>query len=95
MDVARLGLQASLLVRCPDTGQLYVNFDPELLAQIRETDCMTRMRLEVPPFAVFLQQKQDSLKQNFNKLQVRFTIPLPQACSTEQQHVSLRVLTWP
>ncbi|XP_046898543.1 dynein axonemal heavy chain 5 isoform X2 [Hypomesus transpacificus] len=70
MDVARLGLQASLLVRCPDTGQLYVNFDPELLAQIRETDCMTRMRLEVPPFAVFLQQKQDSLKQNFNKLQL-------------------------
>uniref|UniRef100_A0A8C8CG82 Dynein, axonemal, heavy chain 5 n=1 Tax=Oncorhynchus tshawytscha TaxID=74940 RepID=A0A8C8CG82_ONCTS len=66
----RLGLQASLLVKCPDTGDLFVNFDPQILTQIRETDCMTRMRLEIPPFAAILQQKQDALKKNYNKLQV-------------------------
>uniref|UniRef100_A0A674BZI9 Dynein axonemal heavy chain 5 n=1 Tax=Salmo trutta TaxID=8032 RepID=A0A674BZI9_SALTR len=69
----RLGLQASLLVKCPDTGELFVNFDPQILTQIRETDCMTRMRLEIPPFAAILQQKQDALKKNYNKLQLVLT----------------------
>uniref|UniRef100_A0A4W5PTB6 Dynein axonemal heavy chain 5 n=1 Tax=Hucho hucho TaxID=62062 RepID=A0A4W5PTB6_9TELE len=69
----RLGLQASLLVKCPNTGDLFVNFDPQILTQIRETDCMTRMRLEIPPFAAILQQKQDALKKNYNKLQLVLT----------------------
>lgn len=65
-----MGLQASLLVKCPDTKELYVNFDPQILTQIRETDCMSRMGLEIPAFAVVLRQKQDVLKKNYNKLQV-------------------------
>uniref|UniRef100_A0A8D2ZS36 Dynein, axonemal, heavy chain 5 n=1 Tax=Scophthalmus maximus TaxID=52904 RepID=A0A8D2ZS36_SCOMX len=70
MEHARAGLQASLLVRSPETGELFVNFDPEIRTQIRETNCMTRMNLEIPPFAALLQQKQDTLKKNNNKLQV-------------------------
>uniref|UniRef100_A0A3B4UMV2 Dynein axonemal heavy chain 5 n=1 Tax=Seriola dumerili TaxID=41447 RepID=A0A3B4UMV2_SERDU len=70
MEHARVGLQASLLVRSKETGELFVNFDPEILTQIRETNCMTRMNLEIPPFAALLQQKQDTLKKNYNKLQV-------------------------
>lgn len=73
VDDARIGLQASLLVRSPETGELFVNFDPEILSQIREANCMTRMNLEIPPFASLLQQKQDTLKKNFNKLQVDIT----------------------
>ncbi|KAK6326444.1 hypothetical protein J4Q44_G00020890 [Coregonus suidteri] len=73
IEEVRLGLRASLLVKCPDTGDLFVNFDPQILTQIRETDCMSRMRLEIPPFAVILQQKQDALKRNYNKLQLVLT----------------------
>lgn len=73
MEDARVGLQASLLVRSPATGELFVNFDPEILTQIREVNCMTRMNLEIPPFAALLQLKQDTLKKNYNKLQVDFT----------------------
>lgn len=47
-----------------------MNFDPEILTQIREANCMTKMNLEIPPFAALLQQKQDDLKRNYSKLQV-------------------------
>lgn len=73
MEDARVGLQASLLVRSPESGELFVNFDPEILTQIREVNCMTKMNLEIPLFAALLQQKQDTLKKNYNKLQVDIT----------------------
>uniref|UniRef100_A0A665UP68 Dynein, axonemal, heavy chain 5 n=1 Tax=Echeneis naucrates TaxID=173247 RepID=A0A665UP68_ECHNA len=70
VEHARFGLQASLLVRSPETGELFVNFDAEINTQIREANCMTRMSLEIPPFAALLQQKQDTLKKNYNMIQV-------------------------
>uniref|UniRef100_A0A8B9HVU9 Dynein, axonemal, heavy chain 5 n=1 Tax=Astyanax mexicanus TaxID=7994 RepID=A0A8B9HVU9_ASTMX len=70
MELVRIGLQASLLVRCPDTRELYVNFDPQILTQIRETDCISRMGLEIPPFAAVLRQKQNVLKTHYNNLQM-------------------------
>ncbi|XP_028835842.1 dynein heavy chain 5, axonemal isoform X2 [Denticeps clupeoides] len=69
IEVVKIGLQASLLVKCPDTGKLYVNFDPQILTQIQEIECMTRMGLEIPPFAAILQRKCDMLKKTSNKLQ--------------------------
>ncbi|KAF5899802.1 dynein heavy chain 5, axonemal, partial [Clarias magur] len=70
IEVAKAGLQASLLVKCAESRELYVNFDPQILTQIRETDCMSRMGLEIPPFATVLQQRQNVLKRNYNKLQM-------------------------
>ncbi|XP_049585235.1 dynein axonemal heavy chain 5 [Syngnathus scovelli] len=69
VEDARPGLQASLLVRSKETGELFVNFDPEIMKQIREANCMRRNNFEVPLFAALLQQKQDTLKMNFNNLQ--------------------------
>ncbi|XP_061631916.1 dynein axonemal heavy chain 5 [Phyllopteryx taeniolatus] len=69
VEDARQGLQASLLVRSTETGELLVNFDPEIMTQIREANCMSRNNLEVPPFAAQLQRKQETLKKNINNLQ--------------------------
>ena len=70
MEAAKSGLQASLLVRHPDTNDLFVNFDPQILTLIRETECMTRLGLEIPTVAKALRVKQDQLKANYNTLQV-------------------------
>ncbi|KPP75577.1 dynein heavy chain 5, axonemal-like [Scleropages formosus] len=70
VEVAKAGLHATLLVRSPETGELFVNFDPQILTQIRETDLMTKMGLEIPHFAAVLQQQQHTLKKNYNKLQL-------------------------
>ena len=51
MDAHKLeGLQATLLVRHPDDGRVYVNFDHEIWQLIREARCMDRMGggLELP-----------------------------------------------
>ncbi|KAF4103547.1 dynein axonemal heavy chain 5 isoform X1 [Onychostoma macrolepis] len=70
VEAVKVGLQASLLVKSPETGELYVNFDPQILTQIRETDCILGMGLEISTFAAILQQKKDVLKKNYNKLQL-------------------------
>lgn len=71
IEVARSGLQASLLVRHPDDSkEVYVNFDPHILILIRETECMEKMSLDVPYTALPFKQKQSVFKENFNKLQV-------------------------
>ncbi|XP_057691021.1 dynein axonemal heavy chain 5 isoform X3 [Corythoichthys intestinalis] len=69
VEDARPGLKASLLIRSTETGELFVNFDPEIMTQIREANCMSRNNLEVPPFAALLQRKQDTFKKNINNLQ--------------------------
>ncbi|XP_077576575.1 dynein axonemal heavy chain 5 isoform X2 [Stigmatopora nigra] len=69
VEDARSGLKSSLLIRSTETGELFVNFDPEIMTQIREANCMSRNNLEVPPFAAQLQRQQDTFKKNINNLQ--------------------------
>lgn len=71
MDIIKTGLSASLFVKHPETKKIFVNFDPEILTLIRETDCMVRLGLDIPFAARSLLYKQNVLKKNFNELQVR------------------------
>ncbi|XP_047906156.2 dynein axonemal heavy chain 5 isoform X2 [Anser cygnoides] len=70
IELTKTGLQATLLVKAPETGELFVNFDPQILTLIRETDCMAHMCLEIPPFAIALQQKRDWYKKIVHNLQM-------------------------
>ena len=45
---ASAGLQATLIIRHPETRQLFVNFDPQVLQLIREAKCLTRMNVDIP-----------------------------------------------
>ena len=48
VETAKAGLQATLVIRHPEDGRLYVNFDHEILQLIREAKCLDRMGIEVP-----------------------------------------------
>lgn len=72
MEVAKSGLQASLLVRHPETKELFVNFDPQIITLIRESECMVRLGLDIPFGAQTLMQKRETIKKNYNRLEVRF-----------------------
>jgi len=48
IDQAKTGLQATLIIRHPDDGKLYVNFDNEILQLIREAKCLNRMGIDIP-----------------------------------------------
>ncbi|XP_074644897.1 dynein axonemal heavy chain 5-like [Tubulanus polymorphus] len=70
VDACKSGLSASLLVRHPESSELYVNFDPQILTLIRETECMARLGLDIPFVAQNLRVKQGLFKDNYNALQM-------------------------
>ena len=70
IEEIHMGLEASLLVKAPGTGELFVNFDPQILILFRETECMSQMGLPVSPLAAALFQKRDVYKKNFSDVKV-------------------------
>eukprot|EP01135_Chromosphaera_perkinsii_P008183 Nk52_evm5s1178 gene=Nk52_evmTU5s1178 len=63
-DSARSGLQASLLVRHPQTGELFVNFDPEIPKLLREAKLIKRLNLEIPEGVHTLCCRASKIKEN-------------------------------
>ncbi|EDL08892.1 dynein, axonemal, heavy chain 5, isoform CRA_b [Mus musculus] len=104
------GLEASLLVKAPGTGELFVNFDPQILVLFRETQCMSQLGLPVSPFAAALFQKRDMFKKNFSDMKMmlseyeRVKLKMPPAIEQlmfphlarvdEALQPGLAVLTW-
>lgn len=54
IEIAKRGLSSSLLVRHPETGKIYVNFDPAVNKLFSETRHIATLQLEVPPAAAKL-----------------------------------------
>jgi dynein heavy chain len=51
IDQSKTGLQATLIIRHPEDGKLYVNFDQDIFQLIREAKCLDRMGIEIPESA--------------------------------------------
>eukprot|EP00741_Cyanophora_paradoxa_P017811 tig00021017_g17202.t1 len=69
IETAKAGLQATLIIRHPDNGKLYVNFDREILQLIHETKCLQRMGVEVPEVAKMVLLQEEKFKSYYNQLQ--------------------------
>ncbi|GMH97336.1 hypothetical protein TrST_g8180 [Triparma strigata] len=68
VDAAKAGLQATLIIRHPDTGKLYVNFDREILQLIREAKCLARIGVQVPESAQIVLLQEEKFKLYYNEL---------------------------
>lgn len=68
VETAKAGLHATLIIRHPDTGKLYVNFDKAILQLIREARCLDRMGIEVPENARMVMLQEDKFKMYYNDL---------------------------
>ncbi|XP_078399005.1 dynein axonemal heavy chain 8-like [Cetorhinus maximus] len=69
ISAMRYILQATLLIRDPETGKLYSNFDHRILEILREAKCMLKMDLEVPELARRLLKTENMLKANSSNLE--------------------------
>ena len=70
IEVARSGLSASLLLQNPEDDEFYVNFDSEILTLFKDTECVIKFGLEIPPAAKTLLVKQADFKHLFNSIAV-------------------------
>ena len=59
----------SIITSTSQTNPEYaVNFDPNVLELIRETKCLARLGLEIPPSAAMLAQREGVLKRHYQDL---------------------------
>ena len=70
IEAAKAGLQATLIIRHPTTGKLYVNFDQELFQLIREAKCLAKLNVDIPESAKIVLLQEDKFKEYYNDLQV-------------------------
>ncbi|DBA03213.1 TPA: hypothetical protein N0F65_003933 [Lagenidium giganteum] len=68
VETAKAGLHATLIIKHPETGKLFVNFDKEILQLIREAKCLDRMGIEVPENAKMVMLQEDKFKMYYNDL---------------------------
>ncbi|XP_069769393.1 dynein axonemal heavy chain 5 isoform X2 [Narcine bancroftii] len=69
VDLARNGLQASLIVRHPETKEILVNFDPAVLELLSEAKYLYKMGLNVPQAVLNLWQKEAEIKYHYLSIQ--------------------------
>lgn len=68
IEQAKAGLQATLIIRHPNTGKLYVNFDQELFQLIREAKCLAKLDVDIPEAAKIVLLQEDKFKNYYHDL---------------------------
>jgi dynein heavy chain len=51
IEAAKAGLQATLIIRHPESNKLFVNFDQELFQLMREAKCLAKLDVDIPESA--------------------------------------------
>ncbi|XP_068050765.1 dynein axonemal heavy chain 5-like isoform X2 [Anomalospiza imberbis] len=69
VDQARNALCASLLVRHPETKELFVNLDPIVVEVLHETKYLRKMHFEVPDVVLGLCADEEQIKRHQRELQ--------------------------
>ncbi|KAM9416983.1 dynein axonemal heavy chain 5 isoform 1-T1 [Salvelinus alpinus] len=69
VEMGRHGLNASLLVRDPETKKIYVNLDSLVLEVLHEAKCMHKLGVAVPTVILNMCAKEVELKAQQNRLQ--------------------------
>ena len=104
----KAGLQATLIVRHPETGNLLVNFDREISQLMREAKYLQRMGIEVPESAKMVLLQEEKFKRYYNQLSPRKNydrvtsaiMPVAKPCLGRTSTISRRswpgmyILTW-
>jgi len=68
IEAAKAGLQATIVIRHPETGKLYVNFDLELFQLIRETKCLVKLDVVIPEGGKLVLLQEEKYKSYYNDL---------------------------
>jgi len=68
VKAAKAGLQATLVIQHPQNPRLFANFDPEILQLIRESKCLTRLRVKIPEEATLVLMQDDKFKRFHGRL---------------------------
>ncbi|KFH02717.1 putative dynein gamma chain, flagellar outer arm [Toxoplasma gondii VAND] len=68
VPACKAGLQAPLLARHASSGQLFVNFDPDLVQLLREAKALDRLRLDLPEDAKIVLLRERKLKKYYEDL---------------------------
>ncbi|XP_062336343.1 LOW QUALITY PROTEIN: dynein axonemal heavy chain 5-like [Osmerus eperlanus] len=68
-EMSRMGFNASLLIRHPDTKELYVNLDPLVLEVLHEARCMNKLGVPVPRVVLNMCLREAELKAQHSRLQ--------------------------
>jgi dynein heavy chain len=71
VEIVLSGIHVSLIIKHPETNEYLVNFDPEIITLIRETECMKRLKLDVPQEAENLISRQEIFKHNYDRIKVK------------------------
>jgi dynein heavy chain len=61
-------LQATLIIRHPETGKLYVNFDQELFQLMREAKCLVKLDMTILESAKIILLQEEKFKSYYNDL---------------------------
>lgn len=68
IDKAKAGLNATLIIRHPETKALYVNFDKEIVQLIHEAKALDRIGIDIPESAKLVLLQEEKFKTYFNEL---------------------------